>query len=195
MKNGKTLELRLMDAQQPRRRARARADAAAQGRDVPAHGHHRPAQRRRVDRATSRRGVPSRCWPTTATSSRGWASLHHNEVLWTRHVGEIRTIVGADYRGIKLGARLVEEMFAIAKELGLQKDHGADDGRPEGRPRDVRAHRLPSGGAARRPRRRSRKAARTTCSSCLTTSTASTTELRQTAAARPLRRRCSPMAP
>jgi RimJ/RimL family protein N-acetyltransferase len=51
----------------------------------------------------------------------GWASLHHNEVLWTRHVGEIRTIVGVDYRGIKLGARLAEEMFSIAKELGLKK--------------------------------------------------------------------------
>jgi RimJ/RimL family protein N-acetyltransferase len=51
----------------------------------------------------------------------GYASLHHNEVLWTRHVGEIRTIVGSEYRGVRLGARLAEEMFAIAKELGLKK--------------------------------------------------------------------------
>jgi RimJ/RimL family protein N-acetyltransferase len=51
----------------------------------------------------------------------GYASLHHNEVLWTRHVGEIRTIVGSDYRGIGLGARLVEEIFEIAKEMGLKK--------------------------------------------------------------------------
>ncbi len=51
----------------------------------------------------------------------GYATLHHDEVLWTRHVGEIRTNVGADYRGIRLGARLVEEMFAIAKEIGLKK--------------------------------------------------------------------------
>ncbi|MBI5285289.1 MAG: GNAT family N-acetyltransferase [Chloroflexi bacterium] len=51
----------------------------------------------------------------------GYASLHHNEVLWTRHVGEVRTIVGSGYRGIRLGARLAEEMFAIAKELGLKK--------------------------------------------------------------------------
>jgi len=51
----------------------------------------------------------------------GWASLHHNEVLWTRHVGEIRTIVGEAYRKIRLGARLAEEMFSIAKELGLRK--------------------------------------------------------------------------
>jgi RimJ/RimL family protein N-acetyltransferase len=51
----------------------------------------------------------------------GWASLHYNEVLWTRHVGEIRTIVGNDYRGIKLGARLAEEIFTIAHDLGLKK--------------------------------------------------------------------------
>jgi RimJ/RimL family protein N-acetyltransferase len=51
----------------------------------------------------------------------GYASLHHNEVLWTRHVGEIRTIVGEAYRGIRLGARLADEIFAIAKEIGLKK--------------------------------------------------------------------------
>jgi RimJ/RimL family protein N-acetyltransferase len=51
----------------------------------------------------------------------GWVSLHHNEVLWTRHVGEIRTIIGADYRNIRLGSRLVEEMFEVAKDLGLKK--------------------------------------------------------------------------
>ena len=51
----------------------------------------------------------------------GYAALHHNEVLWTRHVGEIRTIVGSDYRGIGLGGRLVEEIFTIAREIGLKK--------------------------------------------------------------------------
>jgi RimJ/RimL family protein N-acetyltransferase len=51
----------------------------------------------------------------------GYASLHHNEVLWTRHVGEIRTIVSSDYRGTRLGARLAQEIFGIAKELGLRK--------------------------------------------------------------------------
>ena len=51
----------------------------------------------------------------------GWASLHHNEVLWTRHVGEIRTIVGAGYRNMRLGVRLVEEIFEIAKDMGLKK--------------------------------------------------------------------------
>ena len=51
----------------------------------------------------------------------GWASLHHNEVLWNRHVGEIRTIVGAAYRNMRLGVRLVEEIFEVAKDIGLRK--------------------------------------------------------------------------
>lgn len=51
----------------------------------------------------------------------GYASLHHNEVLWTRHVGEIRTMVGSEYRNMRLGVRLVQEIFEIAKELGLKK--------------------------------------------------------------------------
>jgi RimJ/RimL family protein N-acetyltransferase len=51
----------------------------------------------------------------------GWASLHHNEVLWTRHVGEIRTIVGAEFRNMRLGVRLVEEMFEVGKDIGLRK--------------------------------------------------------------------------
>jgi RimJ/RimL family protein N-acetyltransferase len=51
----------------------------------------------------------------------GYATLHHNEALWTRHVGEIRTNVAADYRAMRLGSLLVEEMFQIAKDLGLRK--------------------------------------------------------------------------
>jgi L-amino acid N-acyltransferase YncA len=51
----------------------------------------------------------------------GYATVHHNEVLWTRHVGEIRLNVGAQYKSIRLGARLLEEMFTIAKDIGLRK--------------------------------------------------------------------------
>jgi RimJ/RimL family protein N-acetyltransferase len=50
-----------------------------------------------------------------------YASLHINEVLWTRHVGEIRIIVAPKYRRLHLGRRLAEEVFAIAKNLGLKK--------------------------------------------------------------------------
>ncbi len=51
----------------------------------------------------------------------GYASLHHNEVLWTRHVGEIRVLLNPDLRGFGLGKILANEVFAIAKDKGLQK--------------------------------------------------------------------------
>ncbi len=51
----------------------------------------------------------------------GWASLHYNEVLWTRHVGEIRVVVAPRFRRQLLGQVLVEEVFSIASELGLRK--------------------------------------------------------------------------
>src|SRR3990170_2614325 len=51
----------------------------------------------------------------------GYASIHTNEALWTRHVGELRVLVGRDFRGLGLGKRLTNEAFAIAKDLGLKK--------------------------------------------------------------------------
>ena len=51
----------------------------------------------------------------------GYASVHHNDALWNRHVGELRVIVGSEYRRHGLGRRLTDEVFAIARELGLQK--------------------------------------------------------------------------
>ncbi len=51
----------------------------------------------------------------------GYASIHVNEAQWMRHVGELRVLVGSDYRGIGLGKRLTNEAFAIAKDLGLKK--------------------------------------------------------------------------
>ncbi len=51
----------------------------------------------------------------------GYSSIHLNEALWTRHVGEMRVLVGRDHRGLGLGKRLTNEAFAIAKELGLKK--------------------------------------------------------------------------
>lgn len=118
--NGKTLELRLM--------SRANLDeVVAFARDLP----HPDVMFLRMD-ITDPRNVEE--WIKNIEAGRtvtvlaydgdrlaGWASLHYNEVLWTRHVGEIRTIVGGAYRGIKLGARLVEEIFTIANDLGLKK--------------------------------------------------------------------------
>ncbi len=38
-----------------------------------------------------------------------------------RHVGEMRVLVGRDFRGLGLGKRLTNEAFALAKEMGLSK--------------------------------------------------------------------------
>jgi RimJ/RimL family protein N-acetyltransferase len=51
----------------------------------------------------------------------GYATIHTNDAIWTRHVGELRVLVGLDYRGVGLGKRLTNEAFAIAKDLGLKK--------------------------------------------------------------------------
>ena len=51
----------------------------------------------------------------------GYASVHHDEALWNRHVGEIRVIVLPEYRRRRLGRRLTDEVFAIARDIGLRK--------------------------------------------------------------------------
>lgn len=51
----------------------------------------------------------------------GYASVHHNQVSWQRHLGELRVQVGPAYRSQGLGSSLGREIFAIAPELGLQK--------------------------------------------------------------------------
>ncbi len=51
----------------------------------------------------------------------GYCSLHHNEILWTRHLGEIRLLVGSNYRGKGIGRHLLEQVVPVAKEQGLQK--------------------------------------------------------------------------
>jgi len=51
----------------------------------------------------------------------GYSSIHINDALWTRHVGELRVLISSEHRGIGLGKRLTNEGFAIAKDLGLKK--------------------------------------------------------------------------
>ncbi len=51
----------------------------------------------------------------------GYASVHHNDALWNRHVGEIRVNVGASHRRRGLGRVLVEEVFTVARAMGLRK--------------------------------------------------------------------------
>jgi len=49
------------------------------------------------------------------------ATLHRNEYSWTRHVGEIRIVVGEGYRRKGLGFLLLREIFYIALKMGLHK--------------------------------------------------------------------------
>jgi len=51
----------------------------------------------------------------------GYATLHRDEVSWTRHVGEIRVMLKPELRGLGLGKIMANEVFAIGKDLGLQK--------------------------------------------------------------------------
>jgi L-amino acid N-acyltransferase YncA len=51
----------------------------------------------------------------------GWASLHKDPVTWRRHVGEIRVMLKPELRSAGLGKIMANEIFAIAKDIGLQK--------------------------------------------------------------------------
>lgn len=51
----------------------------------------------------------------------GHGSLTHNRLHWTRHLGEIQLLISPDLRGHGLGYLLANELFAVAKERGLQK--------------------------------------------------------------------------
>jgi GNAT superfamily N-acetyltransferase len=51
----------------------------------------------------------------------GYGSLWLDESFWGRHVGEIRLLVRLDYRSLGVGRRLSFDVFAIAKDLGLDK--------------------------------------------------------------------------
>ena len=51
----------------------------------------------------------------------GYCSLHTSEILWTRHLGEIRLLVAPEYRGKGLGGELARQTFELAGHLKLQK--------------------------------------------------------------------------
>ncbi len=51
----------------------------------------------------------------------GYCSVHHSEILWTRHLGEMRLLVGSSYRGKGVGRQLAHQVFALAQTLNLQK--------------------------------------------------------------------------
>lgn len=51
----------------------------------------------------------------------GMGTLVRSETMWARHLGNIRLLVSLDARGIGLGHVLADEIFAFAKDAGLQK--------------------------------------------------------------------------
>ncbi len=51
----------------------------------------------------------------------GYCSLHHSEILWTRHLGEIRLLVAPEYRGKGIGGALARQTFELAEHLSLHK--------------------------------------------------------------------------
>ena len=51
----------------------------------------------------------------------GHGTLSHNALQWTRHLGEIVLLLSPDFRGIGLGSLMANELFSLARELGLQK--------------------------------------------------------------------------
>jgi RimJ/RimL family protein N-acetyltransferase len=50
-----------------------------------------------------------------------YGSLLLRETFWGRHMGEIRVLVRPDYRGLGLGFQLASDVFAIAKDAGIEQ--------------------------------------------------------------------------
>ena len=51
----------------------------------------------------------------------GYCSLHRSDILWARHLGEIRLLVAPDYRGKGIGGLLIRQIFDLAKDTDLLK--------------------------------------------------------------------------
>lgn len=51
----------------------------------------------------------------------GYCSLHRSTILWTRHLGEIRMLVGPNYRGKGIGKSFVQQLFGFTRDLKLHK--------------------------------------------------------------------------
>lgn len=51
----------------------------------------------------------------------GYGGLNRSDLTWTRHLGEIRIIVDRNNRGSGLGTALANEIFLVARDLGLTK--------------------------------------------------------------------------
>lgn len=50
----------------------------------------------------------------------GYASLHQNKLIWTRHLGEIRLFVLRDYRDLGIGRVLAGLVLSLARQNGAK---------------------------------------------------------------------------
>lgn len=51
----------------------------------------------------------------------GCATLANDPLSWSPHVGELRAVVAVAERGLGLGRALLEDVFALALDMGLEK--------------------------------------------------------------------------
>ena len=51
----------------------------------------------------------------------GYCSLHRSDILWARHLGEIRLLVAPSHRGEGVGGLLVRQIFRLAQDTDLLK--------------------------------------------------------------------------
>jgi RimJ/RimL family protein N-acetyltransferase len=51
----------------------------------------------------------------------GYGSLHRSELLWIRHLGEIRILVSSRYRGQGVGGELARQVVELARATDLHK--------------------------------------------------------------------------
>ena len=51
----------------------------------------------------------------------GYANLHRSPLQWTRHMGEIRVLVGPKHRGSGIGECLFNELIHLAEDAGLER--------------------------------------------------------------------------
>lgn len=51
----------------------------------------------------------------------GHGTLRHDDLVWTRHMGELQLLITPDYRGRGIGNLLAHELFNLAQQRGLQK--------------------------------------------------------------------------
>ncbi|OUM01604.1 GNAT family N-acetyltransferase [Variovorax sp. JS1663] len=118
---GKTVEIDEL-------RAADEAALLAFAQALPAHDllfTYRDISQPRVIKAWLREAVERRRMPSLVARLDGQvigcSALIHDDLSWSPHVGELRVVVGPQARGLGLGRQLVQDSFAQALALGLEK--------------------------------------------------------------------------